>query len=54
MPEDKPRVSCGHYEWHDGHCATMQCPNYINKCDKHGVGGFLGYDKGGCSLEETR
>lgn len=35
---EKPRASCGHFEWANGHCAEMSCPNYVNKCDTHGIG----------------
>jgi hypothetical protein len=33
------RLSCGHREYRDGHCAEMVCSNYIQRCPRHGVAG---------------
>jgi len=28
---------CRHREFHDDHCAVMECPNYVNKCPLHRI-----------------
>jgi len=34
-----PRRYCFHPPYSDGHCATMVCSNYVNKCPKHSMSG---------------
>lgn len=42
------KASCGHAEYAEGHCAHMECRNYINKCPVHSISNRPGI----CTLDK--
>jgi len=31
------KLSCGHAEYANGHCANMGCVRYVSRCPKHAI-----------------
>lgn len=41
-------TGCAHAKYGDGHCASMVCSNYVNKCPRHSTSGRAEVE---CSLQ---